>query len=77
MTEALCLIDTDILSNILKRQEPAYQRSREYLKERTKFTISCLTYYECHRGYKAVEATKRLQVFQELLNITEVLYLIS
>jgi len=75
MNEPLSLIDTDVFSYILKRREPFYQRSREYLKQYTRFTISCLTYYECLRGYKAVGATKRLQVFQELLQITDVLYL--
>jgi tRNA(fMet)-specific endonuclease VapC len=75
MTEESCLIDTDILIYILKRKEPAYQRSREHLEQHKKFTMSCLTYYECLRGYKAIGATKRLQVFRELLNITEVLYL--
>jgi predicted nucleic acid-binding protein len=54
MTAELCLIDTDILSYILKRKETAYQRSRDYLKKHERFTISCLTYYECFRGYKAV-----------------------
>jgi len=46
MTEELCLTDTDIFSYILKRLEPAYQKSREYLKKHNKFTISCFTYYE-------------------------------
>ena len=32
MNEPLCLIDTDIFSYILKRMEPAYHRSREYLR---------------------------------------------
>lgn len=75
MIEELCLIDTDIFSYILKRLEPAYQQSREYLKKHNIFTISCLTYYECFRGYKAVGATKRLQIFKEFLNLTEVFYL--
>lgn len=75
MTEELCLIDTDVLSYILKQREPVYQKSQEYLKTHGKFTISCITYYECFRGYKAVDATKRLQVFQEFLNLTDVLYL--
>ena len=75
MTEGLCLTDTDIFSYILKRLEPAYQQCREYLKNHNKFTISCLTYYECLRGYKAVRATKRLEIFKEFLNLTEVLYL--
>ena len=56
IAEPLSLIDTDILSYVLKRKEPAYQN------------------YECIRGYKAVGATKRLEVFQELLQITDVIY---
>jgi predicted nucleic acid-binding protein len=75
MIGELCLLDTDILSYILKQQEPVCQVSRAYLKRHHRFTISCLTYYECTRGYKAVGATKRLQVFQELLNFTEIVYL--
>ena len=71
MNEPLFLTDADVLSYILKRREPFYQRSRDDLKHYTRFTMSCLTYYECLRGYKAVGATKRLQVFQELLQITD------
>lgn len=75
MTEELCLIDTDILIYLLKRKEPAYERSLEHLMQHKRFTLSCLSYYECLRGYKAVGATKRLQLFQEILKITDVLYL--
>ncbi len=75
MTAELCLIDTDILIYILKDIDPAFQQSREYLKKQKKFTISCITYYECLRGYQAVGATKRLRIFEELLDITDVLYL--
>lgn len=74
MNETLCLIDTDVLSYILKQREPFYQRSQAYLTHYGRFTISCLTYYECLRGYKAVGATKRLQVFREFLEKTDVLY---
>ena len=56
MAGKLCLIDTDILIHILKRKEPAYRQSREYLGQHKKFTISCLSYYECLRGYRAVDS---------------------
>jgi len=69
------LIDTDILSYILKRKEPAYQNSQKYLKKFGCFKISCITYYECLRGYKASGATTRLKLFQDFLQITEVIYL--
>lgn len=69
------LIDTDILSYILKRREPAYSRSQAYLRDYQKFAISSLTYYECLRGYKAVGATRRLQVFYEFLELIEMIEL--
>ena len=75
MNDRLCLIDTDILSYILKRKENVYERASDYLRHHRKFIISCITYYECLRGYKAVNASRRLEVFHELLKITTVLYL--
>ena len=74
MSEALSLIDTDIFSYILKRINPAYSRGQEYLRQHRHFSISCLTYYESHRGYKAINATKRLETLEEYLSLTEVLY---
>jgi len=67
MTVELCLIDTDILSYILKGIEPAYQQSQVYFKKQKRFTISCMTYYECFRGYHAVGATKHLRLFEDIL----------
>ena len=75
MPDRLCLIDTDILSYILKQKENVYKNACEYLKIHEKFAISCITYYECFRGYKAVNASKRLQIFHDFLNITDILYL--
>ncbi len=53
MSDESCLIDTDILSYILKRKENVYGNALQYLETHRKFTISCITYYECFRGYKA------------------------
>ncbi len=75
MNDRLCLIDTDILSYILKRKNNVYENASDYLKIHKRFTISCITYYECLRGYKAVNASKRLQIFYDFLNITDILYL--
>lgn len=75
MIEKPCLLDTDILSYILKEHAPAYQVSQEYLQKHREFTISCLTYYECLRGYKAIGATKRLEKFYHFLIFTDVIYL--
>jgi tRNA(fMet)-specific endonuclease VapC len=75
MIEKLCLLDTDILSYILKEQEPVYHISQDYLQQYEAFSISCITYYECLRGYKASGATKRLEDFYHLLMLTDVRYL--
>ena len=75
MIGELCLIDTDILSYILKKREPVYQKACDYLNIHKKYIISCITYYECFRGYKAVGAVKRLETFQEFMNISDILYL--
>ncbi len=75
MIEKPCLLDTDILSCILKEQAPVYHISQEYLKKHKAFTISCLSYYECLRGYKATGATKRLERFYRFLILTDVIYL--
>jgi len=75
MNDKLVLIDTDILSYILKRRENVYKKAYDYLKINRKFTISCITYYECIRGYKAINASKRLRLFHDFLNISDILYL--
>ncbi len=75
MIEKPCLLDTDTLSYILKEIVPAYPVSQDYMKVHHKFIISCLTYYECLRGYKAVGATKRMAKFYNFLILTDIIYL--
>ncbi|MEM7539836.1 MAG: hypothetical protein AAF639_47210 [Chloroflexota bacterium] len=65
MTEELSLIDTDILSYILKKMQPAYSQSQRYLQTYKQIKISSLTYYESLRGYKASGATRRMQIFEK------------
>lgn len=75
MIEEPCLLDTNIVSYLLKQLSPAYPISLKYLEKHGFFTISCLTQYECLRGYKAIGATKRLREFEEFLLITDVIAL--
>lgn len=75
MEENLSLIDTDILIWILRRKEPVYSKSINYLSKFGRFKISCITYYECLRGYKSIRASRRMAIFMELLKITDVYYL--
>ncbi|MEM7534758.1 MAG: type II toxin-antitoxin system VapC family toxin [Chloroflexota bacterium] len=73
MIEELSLIDTDILSYMLKGMEPAQSQSQIYFQKHKKFTISTLTYYESLRGYKASNATRRLKTFHHFLRRVELL----
>jgi predicted nucleic acid-binding protein len=75
MNEKICLLDTDILSYLLKQKSPAYNRGCQYLAQTGVLTISCMTYYECIRGYQAIGAFKKLEVFYELMPLLDVVYL--
>lgn len=68
----LTLIDTDILIFILRMDENAIKQSREYQLKNGRLKISELTYYECLRGYKSSNATKKIQLFMELINNIEI-----
>ena len=75
MKEKLALLDTDILISILRRIEPVYTKSVDYLEKYGIFNISCITYYECLRGYKVIGAKAKLKLFKEILKITDIVYL--
>lgn len=70
-----CLIDTDNLISILRREKKPFEKSLTYLDEHERFNISCITYYECLRGYKSIGATKKYELFKEMLKFTDILYL--
>jgi len=75
MIEKLTLIDSDILISILRKEPMPYENAQSYLSLYGKMNISCLTWYECHRGYKTLGAVKRLKEFHELMALTNVHYL--
>jgi len=70
--DTLTLIDTDILVFILQKNESAIRNSREYQSKHGKLKISELTYYECLRGYKSSKSTKKLQIFNEIIDEMDV-----
>ena len=74
MNSVPCLLDTDIVSYLLQKRSPAYERSLQYFRMHGCFTISCLTQYECLRGLLARGATKRLWEFQGFLTVTEIIH---
>jgi tRNA(fMet)-specific endonuclease VapC len=73
-----CLVDTDILSQFLKRRNPVVlQRVRNYRRQYARLTFSLITRYEVLRGLKSRRATAKLAWFatfcqgQEILPVTD------
>ncbi len=75
MDGRLTLIDSDVLVGILRKEEYPTENAKSYLSLHEKLHISCLTWYECYRGYKVLGATKRLKAFQTLMNLAQIHYL--
>jgi predicted nucleic acid-binding protein len=72
-----CLLDTDILSEILKgRNAVVLQNSADYLAQHSKLCFSVFSWYEVVRGMRSTNATTRLREFEafrrncDLLDIT-------
>ena len=59
-----CLLDTDILSEVLKQKNAAVlQKAAAYLQAHQQFTFSVITRYEILRGPKAKAAAQQLAPF--------------
>ena len=70
----LALLDTDILSELLKQQNPAVQQNAaNYLSEHGQFAISAITRYEVVRGLKSKQAWRQLNQFHSFCGNTLVL----
>jgi tRNA(fMet)-specific endonuclease VapC len=68
------LLDTDILSEVLKRKDPPVLRAaREYLAEYQRFAFSAMTVYEIVRGMKANHASRQLAGFLRTIDTSDVL----
>ena len=57
------VLDTDILSAIMRKNPVVIPKARDYLAVYSQFTISIITRYEILRGLKVKGATKQLMVF--------------
>jgi tRNA(fMet)-specific endonuclease VapC len=60
------LLDTNIITAILKNNERIKQKIREVRSQKQEFFISCITYYEVKRGFLAINATRLLSTFNEV-----------
>jgi tRNA(fMet)-specific endonuclease VapC len=67
------LIDTDILSSIMRKHTLATQRARTYLELQGNFTFSVITRYEILRGLLAKGTTRQLALFSQLCATSHVL----
>ena len=73
MTNRPTLLDTDILSAIMRQHPQATARARRYLVDQGRFTISIITRYEVLRGLLARQAVRQQHVFAQLCAASEVL----
>ncbi len=59
------ILDTDILSAIMRQNPLVIPKGTEYLSQHSQFTFSLITRYEILRGLKAKNAIKQLKSFDE------------
>lgn len=69
------LLDTNIVSYILKRNATVDKKLLEVNSRGEEVFISCITYYEVKRGLLAVNATKQLAEFNQFVRKYGVLFL--
>lgn len=73
MTVLPALLDTDILSAIMRQNSVVIPKAQEYLVDHEQFTFSIITRYEILRGLKAKNATKQLEIFNRFCDLNVVL----
>lgn len=67
------LLDTDVLSAVMRRQPTVIAFAQEYLKLHGHFTFSLITRYEILRGLHAKRATTQLTTFENLCNFSDII----
>jgi len=67
------ILDTDILSFILRKHPAVLPKARAYLVEYSQFTFTIITRYEVLRGLKAKNAIRQIANFDRLCNVSAVL----
>jgi tRNA(fMet)-specific endonuclease VapC len=60
------LLDTDILSSIMRQNPVVIPRARKYLSEYGQFTLSIITRYEILRGLKAKGTSQQITALDRL-----------
>jgi tRNA(fMet)-specific endonuclease VapC len=67
------LLDTDILSALMRRESVAIARAQSYLATHDQFTFSAITRYEILRGLKAKNAVAQLKAFEQFCAVNSIL----
>lgn len=68
------LVDTDILSEVLKAQNAnVLRKAQSYLMQHGRLAFSAITYYEVNRGIQARSATRQMTAFTHLAAGADVL----
>jgi tRNA(fMet)-specific endonuclease VapC len=69
----VALLDTDILSAVMRQHPAAVARARAYLAVHHRLTFSIITRYEILRGLQAKKATAQLAAFDRLSSVSTIL----
>ncbi len=67
------LLDTDILSAVMRQHPGVLARTRAYLATHHQLTFSIMTRYEILRGLHAKNATAQLAAFDRLCQVSRIL----
>ena len=73
MMAVKALLDTDVLSGLMRGTPPALHRARGYVAVHGQLTLSLVTRFEILRGLKAKQATARQLAFDIFCRSNEVL----
>ena len=75
MPQPEALLDTDVLSAVMKGNPLAAARAGEYLAEHGSLALSIITRYEVLRGLKAKNATTQIQAFDQFCEAARIVSL--
>ena len=67
------LLDTNVLSAVMRQHPAALARARAYLAVHQRLTFSIITRYEILRGLQAKKATAQLAAFDRLSSVSTIL----
>ena len=73
MPQRPALLDTDILSELLKQHPLVTQRTRLYLAEHDRLAFSIVTRYEILRGLRVKQAVAQAAAFEALCQVCIIL----